>query len=158
MTIKEFYLDDLSASHRLAARLSCLLKTGDILAFEGDLGSGKTEFCRAIIHALGYREDVPSPTFNLLQIYEPHLDDLTRPAVWHMDFYRLEKPEDVFELGIEEGFDTGVSLIEWPDRMAGHMPDGHLTVSLSMADKEGARNITFSGDDHWQDRLRELDD
>ncbi|MBT5074443.1 MAG: tRNA (adenosine(37)-N6)-threonylcarbamoyltransferase complex ATPase subunit type 1 TsaE [Kordiimonadaceae bacterium] len=158
MTIKVFYLDDLSASRRLAGRLASTLKTGDILAFEGGLGSGKTEFCRAIIHAIGYREDVPSPTFNLLQIYEPSVDDLTMPAVWHMDLYRLEKPQDVYELGIEDGFDTAISLIEWPDRMAGHLPDGHLSVSLSMSEKEGARNIIFEGDDYWNDRLKELED
>lgn len=158
MILKEFYLDDLSASRRLAGGLSSLLKIGDILAFEGDLGSGKTEFCRAIIHALGYNEDVPSPTFNLLQIYEPSPDDLKTPAVWHMDLYRLEKPQDVYELGIEEGFDTAISLIEWPDRITGYLPQGHLMVQLSMAEKEGSRDICFKGDKHWQDRLKELDE
>ena len=118
--MKEFYLEDLSKSRQLACRLAPMLKTGDILTFEGELGAGKTEFCRAIIHALGYNEDVPSPTFNLVQTYEPPHDDMARPAVWHMDLYRLEKPQDVFELGIEDGFDTAITLIEWPDRMGAY--------------------------------------
>lgn len=157
MTLKEFQLDNLAKSRLLAGRLSALLETGDVLAFEGNLGAGKTEFCRAIIHALGYNEDVPSPTFNLVQTYEPALEDRKTPAVWHMDLYRLESPEEVFELGIEDGFDTAITLIEWPERMGRYLPQEHLKISLSTADKEGARNIVFSGGDYWKVRLREFD-
>jgi len=157
MTQKEFHLDNLATSRLLAGRLSALLKTGDIIAFEGELGSGKTEFCRAIIHAIGYDEDVPSPTFNLVQIYEPEVDDLITPSVWHMDLYRLENPEEVFELGIEDGFDTAITLIEWPNRMGHYLPQEHLKIKLSSTDIEGERKIVFSGNDYWKVRLKELE-
>lgn len=156
MIICQFYLDDIAASRRLAGQFSALLKVGDIITFEGNLGAGKTEFCRAIIHALGFNEDVPSPTFNLLQTYEPDVDDEVTPAVWHLDLYRLERPEDVFELGVEEGFDTAITMIEWPDRMGRYLPDEHLKVSLSMTDIEGARKISFSGSEYWAARLKDL--
>tara|TARA_R110002096_G_scaffold309403_4_gene504013 strand:- start:44998 stop:45468 length:471 start_codon:yes stop_codon:yes gene_type:complete len=154
--VKEFYLENLSKSRLLASRLSALLKTGDILAFEGNLGTGKTEFCRAIIHALGYDEDVPSPTFNLLQIYEPSIEDLKTPAVWHMDLYRLENAQDVFELGIEDGFDSAVTMIEWPERMGNYLPAEHLKITLSHGDNEGSRYISFDGDPSWEQRIKEL--
>ena len=156
MILKEFYLKDINASRRLAASLAPLLRTGDILALNGDLGSGKTEFCRAIIHALGYHEDVPSPTFNLVQIYEPDLDDINTPAVWHIDLYRLENMTEIYELGIEEGFDTAVTMIEWPDRMGNSLPEGHLGITMSMTEKKGARNIVLEGNDYWQSRLKDL--
>lgn len=155
--MKEFYLENLSKSRLLASRLSALLKSGDILTFEGNLGTGKTEFCRAIIHALGYDEDVPSPTFNLVQIYEPSLEDLSTPAVWHMDLYRLENAQDVFELGIEDGFDTALTLIEWPERMGNYLPTEHLKITLSHGDKEGSRYISFAGSPNWQDRIEGLE-
>lgn len=158
MIIREFYLDDIAASRRLAGQFSTLLNVGDIITFEGNLGAGKTEFCRAIIHALGFNEDVPSPTFSLLQTYEPPLDDEEAPAVWHLDLYRLERPEDVFELGVEDGFDTAITMIEWPDRMGRYLPDEHLKVSLSMTKKEGARKISFSGSEYWAARLKDLKD
>ena len=155
--MKEFYLEDLTKSRLLAGRLSTMLKTGDILTFEGTLGAGKTEFCRAIIHALGYQEDVPSPTFNLVQIYEPEIDDLNTPAVWHLDLYRLESARDVFELGIEDGFDTAVTMIEWPDRMGDYLPAEHLKIKLSHGDLDGSRNISFEGSPGWLDRIAGLE-
>jgi len=155
--VKKFYLKNLSKSRLLASRLAVLLRTGDILALEGKLGAGKTEFCRAIIHSLGYLEDVPSPTFNLVQTYEPSLDDLLTPAVWHMDLFRIENPEDVVELGVDVGFDTAVTLIEWPSRMGRHLPLEHLKVSLSQGDKEGSRYISFEGSAYWEQRIEGLD-
>lgn len=157
MIFKDFYLKDLPTCRLLASRLAPLLKTGDIVTFTGGLGAGKTEFCRAIIHALGYDEDVPSPTFNLVQIYEPQLEDLKTPAVWHMDLYRLEDEEDVFELGIEDAFDSAVTLIEWPDKMGKFLPEDHLKIRLSMAEDQGARNISFSGGKYWQQKLAALE-
>ncbi len=157
MTIKEFYLKDLAACRTLAAQLAPLLKTGDIVTLNGTLGAGKTEFCRAIIHALGYDEDVPSPTFNLVQVYEPALDDLQTPAVWHMDLYRLENEEDVFELGVEDAFDTAVTLIEWPEKMGRFLPKGHLRIEMEMTATENERTIKFTGEDYWKQRLGALE-
>ena len=154
--MKKFYLKKLTKSRLLAGQLSELLKTGDVLTFEGKLGSGKTEFCRAIIHSLGYNEDVPSPTFNLVQTYEPGLDDPLIPPVWHMDLFRLESAEDVIELGVEVGFDTAITLIEWPDRMGNYLPLEHLKISLFQGDIEDSRYISFKGSSNWEQRIERL--
>ncbi|MCC3860271.1 tRNA (adenosine(37)-N6)-threonylcarbamoyltransferase complex ATPase subunit type 1 TsaE [Pseudemcibacter aquimaris] len=156
MIISEFYLSDINDSKKLAAKLAGILETGDIVTFEGTLGAGKTEFCRALIHASGFNEDVPSPTFSLLQTYEPSIDDLDGSAIWHFDLYRLENPEDVFELGIEDGFDTAITLIEWPDKMGTYLPEEHLKISISLTDEMGARNIKFEGNEYWKLRLKDL--
>lgn len=156
MSELNFNLQNLEATRLFAAKLSKALKTGDIITFEGTLGAGKTEFCRSLIHAIGYNEDVPSPTFSLLQTYEPELEDHQKPAVWHLDLYRLESSDDVFELGIEDGFDTAITLIEWPDKMGSYLPDGHLKIKLSLGNDEGARNIKIICDDYWAVRLKDL--
>lgn len=150
------YLADLAATRAFAARLSPLLKTGDVVAFDGALGAGKTELCRAIIQSLGFPEEVPSPTFNLVQVYEPSPENQTTPTIWHMDFYRIESPEEVFELGIEEAFEGGVSLIEWPSKLGPYLPAGFLTLRLEIAAESGARNLTIIGDNAWKVRLGSL--
>ncbi|PHZ84005.1 tRNA (adenosine(37)-N6)-threonylcarbamoyltransferase complex ATPase subunit type 1 TsaE [Paremcibacter congregatus] len=151
--LAEIDLPDLAETQAVAARLAPLLRPGDILAFDGTLGAGKTEFCRAMIHALGFADDVPSPTFNLVQVYEPSPEDMTTPAIWHMDLYRLESPEEAFELGIEEAFDTAVSLIEWPAKLGPYLPEGFLTCRLEIMADQGARKLTLIGDEQWRNRL-----
>lgn len=153
MSFKEFYLKDLSACRALAKRLASTLQPGDIITFNGNLGAGKTEFCRSIIHSMGYDEDVPSPTFSLVQVYEPELDNIDMPTVWHLDLYRLESESDVFELGVEEAFDNAVTLIEWPEKMGENLPSGHLQIDLQMGDTENARIVKFSGNRYWQQKL-----
>lgn len=97
-----------------AAEFVRTLKVGDVVHMEGDLGAGKTTFVRAAIQALlGVDESVPSPTFTLVQTYD------TDPPIWHCDFYRLDTPEDVLELGLEEAFARGIIFIEWPSKMGG---------------------------------------
>src|SRR5882672_4489738 len=100
-------LPDEAATAAFAARISALAEIGDVIALRGNLGAGKTTFARAFIRARGCAEEVPSPTFTLAQIYE-----LASAAIWHFDLYRLESPEDAWELGIEEAFSDGISLIE----------------------------------------------
>lgn len=145
-------LANLDATARLAAALAPLLCAGDVVALEGDLGAGKTAFARALIRELtGGEEEVPSPTFTLLQTYEaPDFD------IWHFDLYRLEKPEDVFELGIEDAMAEGVTLIEWPDRLGRYLPRDRLIVRMDYADGESARVATLSGGGGWRDRLAGL--
>ena len=145
-------LADLDATARLAAALAPLLHPGDVVALEGDLGAGKTAFARALIRELtGGEEEVPSPTFTLLQTYEaPDFD------IWHFDLYRLEKPEDAFELGIEDAMADGVTLIEWPDRLGRYLPRGRLVVRMDYADGEAARIATLSGGEDWPARLEAL--
>src|SRR5437016_9040493 len=103
-------LPDEAATAAFAARISALAEIGDVIALKGELGAGKTSFARAFIRARGGAEEVPSPTFTLVQLYE--LGDAT---VWHFDGYRLRHPEEAWELGIEDAFCDGISLIEWPE-------------------------------------------
>ncbi len=153
--LAEVTLNDLTATKEFAARFAPLLKRGDVVALDGSLGVGKTELCRAIIHALGYTDEVPSPTFTLVQIYEPACDDQTTPTVWHMDMYRLRHPEEAIELGIEEAFDTAVSLIEWPAKLGSFLPAGFLTLRLEILADGRTRKLTIIGESPWQTRLGE---
>ena len=102
-----------------ATRVAAMMKGGDVLLLEGDLGAGKTVFARALIRALAgdSQLQVPSPTFTLVQTY-----DTPRGTVWHFDLYRLEEPGDIYEIGWEEALAGGIVLVEWPERLAGLLP------------------------------------
>ena len=135
----------------LAARLGAVLAPGDALLLEGPIGAGKTHFARCLIQSiLSVPEDVPSPTFTLVQTYETEAGPL-----WHADLYRLGDADQVVELGLAEAFDTAICLVEWPDRLAGMAPDTalHLAFQPDPTDPE-ARSLTLSwtaGD--WAARL-----
>ncbi|HXP95923.1 MAG TPA: tRNA (adenosine(37)-N6)-threonylcarbamoyltransferase complex ATPase subunit type 1 TsaE [Telmatospirillum sp.] len=144
-------LADEAATAHLAATLAGLAVPGDIFALEGDLGSGKTALARAFIRTLTTDdEDVPSPTFTLAQIY-----DFDSGTIWHFDLYRLEKAQDALELGIEDAFADGISLIEWPDRLGGWLPVERLTVTLSPGPTPTARQVRLTGSPAWTTRLQE---
>ena len=114
----------------LATRLAPLLRVGDILLLEGAIGSGKTAFCRALIRArLGRMEDVPSPTFTLVQTYDDKNGD-----IWHCDLYRLTHPDEAFELGLADAFTSAICLIEWPDRLGRDTPINAAQLSFSTRD------------------------
>ncbi|NCU21011.1 tRNA (adenosine(37)-N6)-threonylcarbamoyltransferase complex ATPase subunit type 1 TsaE [Candidatus Falkowbacteria bacterium] len=136
-------LPDAQATARLGARLAPLLGRADVLLLEGAIGAGKTHFARALIlarlAAVGRREDVPSPTFTLVQTYEA--GDL---EIWHADLYRLTRPDEIAELGLEEAFDSALCLVEWPDRMADLAPDTALRLSFRPDAGEG-RVVTLTG-------------
>ena len=146
-------LADSGATARLAAALARLLRVGDLVALEGDLGAGKTAFARALIRALTRAdEEVPSPTFTLVQTYEAAEFD-----IWHFDLYRLVKPEDAFELGIEDAMAEGVTVIEWPDRLGPYLPRDRLTVAIAFGANENERIATLSGGGDWPERLKGLE-
>ncbi|MBF0166369.1 MAG: tRNA (adenosine(37)-N6)-threonylcarbamoyltransferase complex ATPase subunit type 1 TsaE [Alphaproteobacteria bacterium] len=131
---------------RLGARLAAQARPGDILALHGALGAGKTSLARAFIRAFvaNPSEEVPSPTFTLVQVYEGG-----RCPLWHLDLYRLERPEDALELGLEEGFLEAVCLIEWPERLGALLPERSLHLTLGFGPSDEARTLTLDG---WQDR------
>lgn len=138
----------------LAARLLTVLKPCDVVAFSGDLGAGKSHFCRAIIRqALSDdRAEVPSPTFTLVQPYET-----PRGTILHYDLYRLEEPEELYELGFQDGREAAISLIEWPEKMGSLLPQDGLVITINMGDKGAAtRHYGLFGDDGWQQRLKNL--
>ncbi|HJU20275.1 MAG TPA: tRNA (adenosine(37)-N6)-threonylcarbamoyltransferase complex ATPase subunit type 1 TsaE [Stellaceae bacterium] len=146
--MKGIDLPDESATAALAARLAVRARPGDVIALKGDLGAGKTTFARAFIHALGGGEEVPSPTFTLVQLYE--LDAVT---VWHFDLYRLQAPEEAWELGIEEAFAGGVSLIEWPERLGPLLPTDRLEIALLFGEGPEARRAQLSAGPGWAARI-----
>ena len=151
MKIATLTLTDLAATKRLGLFLAKKLIVGDVLALRGTLGAGKTELARAIIQRMCPDEtDIPSPTFTLVQAYES--DD--KGPLLHFDLYRLAEPGDVFELGIEDAFVEAVCLIEWPERLAGYLPDHALTIEIDYdPGTNGDREVTLSGDAAWQKRL-----
>ena len=144
-------LPDEAATVAFAERLAAVARIGDVLALEGDLGAGKTTFARAFIQALTEGpEEVPSPTFTLAQAYET-----PRGTVHHFDLYRLSRPEETAELGLDDAFADGISLIEWPDRLGSRLPNRCLTVGLAFAAGDpGARRARLDGGGDWPERLR----
>lgn len=153
-------LADEKATASLARALSELVQAGDVIALFGDLGAGKTSFARAFINALPREnadgaetepEEVPSPTFTLVQLYE------RAPAtVWHFDLYRLEQSEEAYELGIEEAFAEGICLIEWPERLGGLLPTDRLEINLGFGTTPGARTAAMSTFGSWTSRTDSL--
>ena len=141
-------LPDEAATAALAARLAPCARAGDVIALRGDLGTGKTTFARAFIHALGGDEEVPSPTFTLVQIYA-----VPGATVWHFDLYRLKAPEEVWELGIEEAFLSGIALIEWPERLGPLLPGRRLDLTLAFGEGVTARRAVLSAGPDWAARL-----
>jgi tRNA threonylcarbamoyladenosine biosynthesis protein TsaE len=147
-------LPDLAATERLAQALAARAKAGDVVALWGGLGAGKTTFARAFIHARpggAAIAEVPSPTFTLVQVYE-----LDEAPVWHFDLYRLSNAEDAWELGIEEAFAEGISLIEWPDRLGSLLPAGRLDLRLSANESQDARHARLTGHGDWSTRIESL--
>ena len=119
-------LDGEADTSRLARVLAPRLRAGDTVLLEGPIGAVKTHFCRALIRArLGREEDVPSPTFTLVQTYAADVD------IWHADLYRLTHPDEARELGLEDAFEQAICLVEWPDRLGRYVPPGAIRIRLS---------------------------
>jgi tRNA threonylcarbamoyladenosine biosynthesis protein TsaE len=145
-------LPDETATAAFAGRLAPLAQPGDVIALAGDLGAGKTTFARAFIRARGVAdEEVPSPTFTLAQIYEA-----ADAAIWHFDLYRLTAADEAWELGIEEAFASGISLIEWPDRLGPLLPRRRLEITFEFGHRPEARLAVLDGDAVWRTRLAEI--
>lgn len=150
----EFALPDAAATARLGKALARLVAPQDVLALWGDLGAGKTSVARALIQARmaasGPVEDVPSPTFTLVQTYETE-----GLPIWHADLYRLKDPDELIELGLDDALETGLLLLEWPDRMGDDLPDQRLDIELR---EEGdGRQVKLTGPAFlWEERLQAL--
>lgn len=130
---------------RYGRRIAEKLRAGDVIALSGGLGAGKTTLAREIIAALGYKAEVPSPTFTIVEVYD--LD----PPIVHADFYRLDREQDAEEIGLDD-YRQGAALIaEWPEKAGGFMHEpGCLAIELENAD-DGRIAIARPGTD-WLTR------
>ena len=137
----------------LARKLAALAKPRDVILLYGDLGMGKTVFSRAFVQALtSPDEDVPSPTFTLVQLY-----DTDKGTIWHFDLYRLKQPDEVYELGFEEALSDGISLIEWPERAERLFPRNRLEIQITAGDAPDTRRVTLiPHGDGWNKKLENL--
>jgi tRNA threonylcarbamoyladenosine biosynthesis protein TsaE len=142
-----------AATERLAAIIAAEARPGDAILLSGDLGAGKTHFARAFINALSDAvEEVPSPTFTLVQSYAASVAG--RPVeIMHFDLYRLKSADETVELGIEEAFADGISLVEWPDRLGSLTPKRHLALHLEIVSDGGIRRASLRGTEDWRARL-----
>ncbi len=150
---REVISDSPDATAQIARRLAPLLVPGDCLLLEGPIGAGKSHFARAVILdrlAMGGRtEDVPSPTYTLVQTYEDGIAE-----IWHADLYRLSTPDEIVELGLTDAFESAICLVEWPDRLGSDAPDDALHLSMAIGRDVGTRRLTFSAQaQRWADLL-----
>jgi tRNA threonylcarbamoyl adenosine modification protein YjeE len=144
-------LQDLAGTHAFGARLAATLEPGSVVLLEGDLGAGKSELARATIRALaGSAITVPSPTFTLVQHYT-----LPSLLVGHADLYRLTDASDVEELGLEEYWQSGALLVEWPDRAGGLWPNERLVIELTITGAHSRRAL-LTGTGRWVGLLKSL--
>lgn len=140
-------LPDLAATALFGARIARRLRAGDVVALSGGLGAGKTTLARAIIAALGHTGEVPSPTFTILEEYAA-----LQPPVVHADFYRLDAPSEVEELGLDEYRQDAALIAEWPEKAGGFAHDPHCLRIVLETRGEGRRAIVEPGPD-WLGRL-----
>jgi len=147
-TIANFDNLSLAEMEKLAARTAKILRGGDFAALYGDLGAGKSTFCRFLLRAMGVIEDIPSPTFTIVQNY-----DLAAITVWHCDLYRIQSPGEILQLGIIEPDQTAIRLIEWPEKMGRYLPDAALHLTLGFTADDNARSLTISGQGDWPKRF-----
>ncbi len=141
---------DLAGLGILAGRIALFLKTGDVVTLSGPLGAGKTTFARALVTHLGDADEVPSPTFALMQRYET-----PRLTLHHCDFYRIEAPE-VDELGLDDALAEGALLIEWPERAGDWLPADRLDIVLDETANPDTRRVTLTGHGRWSAAARPL--
>jgi tRNA threonylcarbamoyladenosine biosynthesis protein TsaE len=126
--MKSLHLADEAATQTLGCQLAACLRPGDAMCLTGPLGAGKSTLARALIRALTTPdEDVPSPTFTLVQFYETPAFPLA-----HFDLYRLTDPDEAYEIGLDEALDGGVALIEWPQRLEGRLPPNRLDIDIAL--------------------------
>lgn len=135
------FLASEEATDALGELLAHHLNPGDTVLLTGPIGAGKSHLSRAIIRArLGRMEEVPSPTFTLVQTYDDPAGD-----IWHADLYRLSHPDEVLELGLEDAFSTAICLVEWPERLGALAPKDAIRLSLAPEGDGRRARIAFAG-------------
>lgn len=136
------------ATALFAVKLGQGLRAGDVVLLSGPVGAGKTHFARALIQSLlDVPEDVPSPTFTLVQTY-----DTQKGALWHADLYRIGTDTEIDELGLVEAFEDAICLVEWPDRLASLQPIGALSIDIAQNGEGRSTHLSWT-DEKWASRL-----
>lgn len=148
---RQIEIASLGDMRTLADAVAGIIRSGDVVCLDGDLGSGKTTFARFFLQALGVRGEVPSPTFNLVLVY-----DTTVGEVWHFDLYRLTGAEEAYELGIEDAFADAISLIEWPVRLGGLLPADRLDILIEAPGDDDGRLVTLTGRGAFAGRIADI--
>jgi tRNA threonylcarbamoyladenosine biosynthesis protein TsaE len=141
-------LEGQEATERFGAALADMLRAGDVIALFGDLGVGKTTLSRGLLRGLGFTGDVTSPTFPIVQPYETAE---MRLSLWHVDLYRIEDPDEVEQLALDEARSYAALAIEWPERLGGTLWPDALRLHLSVAG-EGVRALTAEVPPAWEER------
>ncbi len=136
-----------AATEAFGAALAKQLRAGDVVALFGPLGAGKTTLARGLLQGLGHDGEVASPTFPIVQPYDP---PDTRIAVWHVDLYRIDDPAELAELGLDEARSETAMLIEWPERLPALWPEA-LRLTLAV-EPDGARALTALVPPAWGGR------
>jgi tRNA threonylcarbamoyladenosine biosynthesis protein TsaE len=146
-------------------RLGELLQGGELILLDGQLGTGKTTFTQGLAQGLGITENINSPTFTLLKEYanQPHLGNSTgaffyrRPSLYHFDFYRLDYPDEIVDLGFEDYFfSDGVSVIEWAEKAGSLWPDQHLNIRLKIMSETKRGLLFIATGKHYCELLRQF--
>ena len=134
----EFFSRSPEQTRRLGMRLGALLQTGDVVCLQGELGAGKTTFVQGLASGWGSLDAVSSPTFILVNVYR-RADE---SQLFHFDTYRIDSASEAEELDLDAMLSAGPLVIEWPERMAGVLPDERLWIKLEYVD-EDRRQLTF---------------
>lgn len=143
----EIRINSLQAIDDSARAFAAAIGSARVIAFYGKMGAGKTTFIKALCRVLGVTEPVTSPTFAIVNEYEAHpqspIADLQSAKIYHFDFYRIKRLEEVFDMGYEEYFYSGaLCLIEWPELIEELLPDDALRISIA-EEPDGTRLISF---------------
>lgn len=150
---REFHLSSPEQTTALAHALAPRLRSGDVILLSGPVGAGKSHFARSLILALlDTPEDVPSPTYTLVQTYPGRSGE-----IWHSDLYRLSDTSEVEELGLLDAFDTAICLVEWPDRLHNLAPETALWITLDPDGEDDTRVMTARwASPEWNAKLKDL--
>ncbi len=134
----------------LGAKIAGQLRVGDVVALTGGLGAGKTTLSRAILADMGFSGEVPSPTFTIIETYDP---PQVRLPVVHADFYRLEDPSEAMEIGLDDYREGAALIAEWPENAGGFdHEDGCLSINLEIHGESRSASVTLGPD--WVDRWK----
>ena len=144
----ELILENESETLSIGRQIAERLRKGDKIALSGTLGAGKTTFARGVLEGLGFSAEVPSPTFAIVQQYDPPEVTL---SLAHVDLYRIENGEEISELGLDENLIDGAMIVEWPDRMPDRFWDEALQLQLEII-ADGNRRLTWTAGTAWKGR------